>query len=83
MPEDIIYHATVLDTGIEMFSSLMGYTPEFFVPPNGPFNHGLMPVVTSKGINYIMLDKWQKEPQGNGKHKNRFHYLGKKNKFGI
>ena len=83
VPEDISYHASVLDTGIEMFKNLMGYTPEFFVPPNGPFNHGLMPVVARKGIKYIMLDKWQKEPLGNEIHKNRFHYLGKKNKQDI
>lgn len=83
VPDDITYHASVLDTGMELFKNLMGYIPEFFVPPNGPFNHSLMPVVARNGMKYIMLDKWQKEPLGNGKYRNRFHYLGMKNKFGI
>ena len=83
LPEDIEYHASVLREGIDLFKSLMGYTPGFFVPPNGPFNHSLMPVVAKKGIQYIMLEKWQKEPKGNGRFKNRFHYLGQKNKHGV
>ncbi|MBW6492733.1 MAG: hypothetical protein K0B15_16230 [Lentimicrobium sp.] len=82
-PEELSFHKSALMEGLDLFSNLLGYTAEFFVPPNGPFNHSLMPVVAEKGVKYIMLDKWQKEPLGNGKFKNRFHYLGKKNRFGI
>lgn len=82
-PDDVNLHENVLREGLDLFNDLLGYHPEFFVPPNGPFNHKLMPLLAEKGINYIMLDKWQKEPLGNGKFKNRFHFLGKKNKFGI
>ena len=66
--EDIEYHRSVLNEGMGLFKNLLGYVPEFFVPPNGPFNHSLMPIIAEKGVKYIMLDNWQKEPLGNGKH---------------
>ena len=82
-PEELQNQKKIIKEGLMLFSDLLGYSPEFFVPPNGHFNHSLMPLLAEKGVKFIMLDKWQKEPLGNGKYKNRFHYLGLKNKHGI
>ncbi|MPL81726.1 hypothetical protein SDC9_27656 [bioreactor metagenome] len=79
---DLKYQHAVISEGIDLFRELYGYQPEFFVPTNGPFNLALEATLKSKGIKYIMLDKFQKEPLGDGKYKMHIRYLGKKNKHG-
>ncbi|HPG34150.1 MAG TPA: hypothetical protein PLM34_09855 [Lentimicrobium sp.] len=79
---DLDYQHSVLTEGIDLFIELYGYQPTFFVPTNGPFNLALEPTLKSKGIKYIMLDKLQKEPLGNGMYKTHLRYLGKQNKLG-
>lgn len=81
-PEDLPYLHSVLNEGINVFEQLMGYKPEFFVPPNGPFNLSLEKTLQDKGIKYIMLEKLQQEPLGNDKYKIHIRWLGMKNKFG-
>lgn len=81
-PADIAYHHSVLSEGIALFKELTGYQPTFFVPTNGPFNLSLEATLLSHGIQFIMLDKLQKEPLGDGKYKTHLRYLGKKNKLG-
>jgi hypothetical protein len=81
--DDIKYHAEVISEGVELFEELLGYSPRYIVPPNGPFSNRLMPKLEEKRIKYIMVEKWQKEPLGDGRIINRFHYLGKKNSYGI
>lgn len=81
-PSDLEYQHTVISEGIDLFVELLGYQPTFFVPTNGPFNLALEATLKSKEIKYIMLDKLQKEPLGNGVYKTHLRYLGKKNKFG-
>jgi hypothetical protein len=81
-PEDLPYLQDVLSEGIDLFKHLLGFRPSFFVPTNGPFNLALEKTLHEKGIRYVMLDKFQKEPLGNGKYKTHIRWLGKKNKFG-
>lgn len=81
-PADLDYLHTVIHEGIDLFKELLGYQPTFFVPTNGPFNLALESTLYNKGIKYIMLDKLQKEPLGNGKYKTHLRYLGKKNQYG-
>jgi hypothetical protein len=81
-PSDLDYQHTVISEGVDLFIQLMGYQPTFFVPTNGPFNLALESTLKDKGIKYIMLDKLQKEPLGNGKYKTHLRYLGRKNKLG-
>jgi hypothetical protein len=81
-PEDLDYLQTVIKEGIDLFEKLMEYPAKFFVPTNGPFNLKLEEILYKKGIRYIMLDKRQKEPLGNGKYKTHYRYLGKRNRFG-
>jgi hypothetical protein len=82
-PLDIQYHRTVLDEGLNLFKEIMGYNARHFVPPNGPFNVSLEEILSKKGIEYITLDKIQKEPLGNGKYKTHFNFLGKSSKIGM
>ncbi|MBK6963934.1 MAG: hypothetical protein IPH20_08270 [Bacteroidales bacterium] len=81
-PSDLDFQHTVISEGVDLFIQLMGYQPTFFVPTNGPFNLALESTLKDKGIKYIMLDKLQKEPLGNGKYKTHLRYLGRKNKLG-
>lgn len=81
-PSDLEYQHSVITEGIDLFAELFGYQPTFFVPTNGPFNLALEKTLKNKGIKYIMLDKLQKEPLGNGKYKTHLRYLGRKNKLG-
>ncbi len=79
---DLEYQQTVITDGIDLFKELHGYQPRFFVPTNGHFNLTLEATLKSKGIKYIMLDKFQKEPLGDGKYKTHIRFLGKMNKHG-
>lgn len=81
-PSDNAYLHSVLYKGILLFKEITGYQPTFFVPTNGPFNLELEDTLYKHGIKYIMLDKLQKEPLGDGKYKMHLRYLGKKNKYG-
>ena len=81
-PADLDYQHSVLSEGIDLFESLMGYYPAFFVPCNGPFNLKLEETLYQKNLRFIMLDKRQKEPLGNGKYKTHYRYLGRENRFG-
>jgi len=81
-PGDIHYMHSVIEEGVDMFATLFGYQPIYFVPTNGPFNLNLENILHRKGIKYILLDKMQKEPLGNGKFKTHFRYLGKRNSIG-
>lgn len=81
-PSDLNYQHSVITEGIDLFVNLLGYQPTFFVPTNGPFNLSLEATLKSKGNKYIMLDKLQKEPLGDGKYKTHIRFLGKRNKLG-
>ncbi|WP_323027656.1 hypothetical protein [Gelidibacter japonicus] len=69
-------------SGLQLFETIHGYKAEFFVPPNGPFNNNLEKATKVGGIKYIGASKVQLEPQGEGRVKKRYHYLGQKNKHG-
>ncbi len=79
---DILPLKEVLSTGLDLFENLFGYTAEYFVPTNGPFNNELETILYEKGVRFINSAKIQREPLGNGKYKRNFRFLGKKNQFG-
>jgi len=81
-PEDIEYQKTVISEGLDLFEKLHGYKASFLVPPNGPFNNQLEDSAFKKGICYISTSKIHQEPQGNGKFKTKYCWLGKENKYG-
>tara|TARA_B100001175_G_scaffold173947_1_gene147649 strand:- start:19369 stop:20472 length:1104 start_codon:yes stop_codon:yes gene_type:complete len=82
LKEDIIIQKKVVKEGLNLFEKIHGYKADFFVPPNGPFNNQLENTAAVGGIKYISASKIQKEPQGQGKLKTKFHWLGQSNTDG-
>lgn len=80
-PEDLSYMKTVLAEGLDIFENLWGYKSPYFVATNGPFNNSLEPVLASKGVKYILGERLQNEPLGNGQYKKHVHYIGMRNKL--
>jgi hypothetical protein len=80
--EDIQYQKLVIKEGLALFEKIHGYRADFFVPPNGPFNNQLEETAANSGIEYMSASKIQKEPQGQGKLKTKFHWLGQSNRHG-
>ncbi len=80
-PNELDYLNNVIKDGTSLFQELVGYEATYFVPTNGPFNLNLEKTLHDNGIKYIMLDKLQKEPLGNGQYRTHFRYLGKHNKL--
>lgn len=78
-PEDLEYMKTVLTEGLDLFENLRGYKSPYFVATNGPFNNSLEQVLAEKGVKYILGERLQNEPFGNGNYKKHFHYIGMRN----
>lgn len=81
VPEDVYYMKDVLAEGLYLFEKLWGYKSPYFVATNGPFNNSLEQVLAEKEVKYILGERFQREPLGNGNYKKHFHYIGMKNKY--
>lgn len=79
---DLISQEEIIKSGLSLFKDIHGYEARYFVPPNGPFNNSLEKVLSENGIQFIGAAKLQLEPQGLGKVKRVFHWLGQKNTYG-
>lgn len=77
--EDIPFMQDAIKEGTDEFERLWGYRARYFVPTNGPFNNVLELDLKHSGIDYILGERVQKEPQGCGKYKKHYHWIGKKN----
>jgi len=82
-PADIMNHEQIIVSGLDLFEELFGYRASYFVPPNGPFSSKLESVCQINGIQYLSTPKIHNEPLGFGKTQKQFHWLGKKNKYGL
>jgi hypothetical protein len=80
---ELEYQKSVISKGLQLFEKLFGYRPEYFVPPNGPFNNNLNKVLVENGIKFRSASKIQKEPLGNNKSRNVIHWLGQRDSSGI
>lgn len=80
-PTELPVQREAITTGLDLFEKLFGYRASYFVPPNGPFNKALEATLIENGIRYVFTSKIHLEPQGNGRWKKRFHYLGQKNQY--
>jgi len=79
---DIQDQKEIVKSGLELFEELHGFKARYIFPPNGPFNNQLLDTCSQGGIKYIGAAKIQQEPQGMGKTKKIYHWLGQKNKLG-
>lgn len=75
--EDDAQFLDSLKAGINEFENIWGYTPTYFVPPNGPFPISLYSDLKNLGIEFICEPKNQRVSLGNGKFKRRINWLGK------
>jgi hypothetical protein len=73
----------IVKEGVDLFSGLLGYKPDYFVPPNGPFHNSLNKELISNGIRFRSSAKIQHEPIGDGESRRVLHWLGQKEKTGI
>lgn len=79
--DDLKVQSKAIEEGLSLFYELFGFKASFFVPPNGPFSRSLNEVAANNGIRYLLAPKIQLEPQGQGRNKRVFHWLGQRNKF--
>jgi hypothetical protein len=79
---DLDYQKSVIVDGLAIFEDIWGFKARYFVPPNGPFNSELEKNLLEGGVEYILGEKNQNEPLGDGKFRKRFHYTGMKNNSG-
>ena len=81
-PEDWKMHGTIVEEGLGLFERLFGYRASFFTPPNGSYSHRLDGILEKAGIKLINVSRYDKEPMGQGRTRNRFHYIGQRNRMG-
>ncbi len=81
--EDLEFQKNIIVDGLRLFEEIFGQKATFFVPPNGPYNIALNETAAINGIQFISLAKMQREPQGEGKLKTRYHYLGQNTYGGL
>lgn len=81
VPEDVKYMEGILTEGLDLFENFWGYKSPYFVATNGLFNNSLEQVLAEKGVKYILGERLQNEPLGNGIYKKHFHYIGMKNRL--
>lgn len=80
---DLPYLHSVMESGLSEFEQLWGFKCRYFVPPNGPYNSSLDKVLYDKGVDYMLGQKKEHEPLGDGLFKTSYHVIGHKNKYGI
>lgn len=80
--DELSFLENVLVDGLNLFEKTWGYKAPYFVAPNGPFNNTLESTLAHMSVKYIMGERLQLEPIGNGKYNKHLHYLGMKNKLG-
>ncbi len=81
--DDLSYQREVNHQGLTLFKEIFGYPARVMVPPNGPFNRVLEQGLSSTGLQFMGMSKIHKEPIGNQKFSNNYHYLGKKSRSGL
>ncbi|HEX8563137.1 MAG TPA: polysaccharide (de)acetylase [Flavobacterium sp.] len=68
----------IIASGLELFETLFGYRATLFTAPSLIFHSGLESELSQQGIKLIDVPRIRKLPLGNGKHKTRINFLGKK-----
>jgi len=80
---DLEYQHSVIKSGLDEFERLWGFKSKYFVPPNGPYNSSLDKYLAESGVRYILGERVQNEPQGDGRFITRQHWIGNKNKQNL
>lgn len=81
--DEIPFMRKIIKDGTDEFERLWGYRARYFIPTDGPFNNTLVPDLKTAGIDYMLGERIQREPLGNGKYKKHYHWLGQKNSLRL
>lgn len=79
---DLEYLHSVIDEGLKTFEQIWGFKARYFVAPNGPFNNSLEKDLFDRGVEYILGEKHQNEPLGDGRYKKHYRWMGMRNRLG-
>ncbi|MDD3195061.1 MAG: hypothetical protein PHU68_04600 [Paludibacter sp.] len=73
---------TDINTGLEMFKNILGYTPTQFTPGAGIYSPLLHQSLLDNGIKYIHANRFKSYPLGDNSYAKKFLYNGKTNEVG-
>lgn len=76
--ESLVIQKEVVSFGLDLFEKLHKRRATFFVPPNGAIHQDIIDHSVSQGIRYVSSPKVHSEPQGEGKVRKRFRFIGKR-----
>nr|WP_321522366.1 hypothetical protein [uncultured Macellibacteroides sp.] len=79
---DLDYQRKVIADGLELFKQTWGYDSRYFIMPNGPINNQLEQDTYAKGVQFLLGDRRQNEPLGDGQYKKHLRWLGDRNQYG-
>jgi len=79
--DDLENQKKIVIDGIKLFKKIVGYDPNFFVPPNFLSNHLLEEYMADFNINLLTGSRNHIEPTGENEYKRSIRYTGKKNKY--
>lgn len=80
--EDLDLQKEIIKSGLDEFEQLHSSRARYFVPPNGPINNSLLQSADLKGIELVCTAKVQVEPLGRGETRKKYHWMGKRSKWG-
>jgi hypothetical protein len=72
----------IIESGVDMFQKIYGYTPTHFIAPNKEGPKEIDVKLAKMGVKYLTMSKLRRYPIGNGKYKREYNWLGKKNESG-
>lgn len=81
--DELTDQAAILDDGIQLFKTLIGYSPLLVTPPNGICSEELEITMVKNGIRFLTMPKMRFVPKGDGRKERRFHYYGQKSASGL
>lgn len=80
--DDIKKISEIAETGINLFRSILGYSPDHFLGPNREWPLYIDEITAKNNVKIITLSKLRNYPVPGKGHKIELNWLGKKNKFG-
>ena len=79
---DLEYQKQVIADGLRLFRQTWGYDSKYFIMPNGPINNQLEKETSACGVEYLLGERLQKEPLGDGHYRKHLRWLGNSNRYG-
>lgn len=79
---DLNYQREVIADGLELFNQTWGYYSRYFIMPNGPINNQLEEDTHAKGVHFLLGERRQNEPLGDGQYKKHLRWIGNRNQYG-